>query len=167
MSNDFIQRQITGFIAPGTSTSTSNPNQFDQSASLWQVQDVYPSKIMKLDPGKFTSGSLIVPATVGSATVPMPQQYDSDLRLAVFIATTQTIKSVIVSPALATSTLVITAGTNQSGIFVFNQRVTSITLTNTGSVDAVVSYSTWEYPADLDSPSAWQSGVETIGTVST
>lgn len=167
MANEYVQRQITGFIAPGVSTSASNPNQFDQSAATWQIQDVYPSTVMKLDEGKYTSGSLTVVATSGSEVLPLPGSYLMARRLAVFIMSTATIKAITVSPAHATSTVMIIAGTNQSGVLVFNERVTSITLTNVGSSDAVVSYSTWEYPPDIDDPSAWQGGVETIGTVST
>jgi hypothetical protein len=167
MSYEFVQRQVTGFLAPGTSTSVSNPNQFDPSAYTWQVQDVYPSTVMKLDPGKYTCGTLTVAATSGTATVPLPGNYLTARRLAVFISSTATIKAVTVSPAHATSTVMVVAGTNQSGLLVFNERVTSITLSNVGATAATVSYSTWEYPADISDPDAWQGGVETIGTVST
>lgn len=165
--SEFVQRQISGFLVPGVSTSTSNPNQFDPSTYTWQIQDVYQSTIMKLDPGKYTTGTLTVANTSGSEALPLPGDYDSALRLAVFISSTKTIKAVTVSPAHATSTVMIVAGTNQSGLLIFNERVTSITLTNVGATDAVVSYSTWEYPADISAPSAWQDGVQTIGTVST
>ncbi len=164
MANEFAQRQITGFMGPGTALLA---NQYDPSAYLWQIQDVYPSKVMKLDPGKFTSGSLTIAATSGSDTLPLPGNYSSARRLAVFIASTQTIKCVTVSPAHATSTVMITAGSAQSGLLIFNERVTSITLSNAGSTAATVDYTTWEYPADITVAAAWQDGDQTIGTVAT
>ncbi len=160
MPNEFVQRLITGFMAPGDDT---HANQFDPSTYLWQVQDVYPSKVMKLDPGKYTTGSLSVAATSGTATLPLPGNYDSTKRLAVFISSDHTIKAVTVSPAHATSTAMITAGANQGGLLFFNERITSITLSNVGSTAAIVSFSTWEYPADLLDADSWQQGVQTVG----
>lgn len=164
MANEYVQRQITAFLGVGTGELLAN--QYDQSKNLWAVQDVYPSKVMKLTPGKYSSGTLSVASGGGTATVPLPGAYDNANRLAVFLAANNTVKAVTVSPAHATSTVMITAGAAQSGFYVFNERVTSITLTNAGSSTALVSFATWEYPADISAPSAWQGGVETIGTVS-
>ncbi len=163
MANEFVQRQLTGFMGPGADLL---PSQYAPSDYRWQIQDVYPSKIMKLDPGKYTAGTLTLAATSGSDTLPLPGNYDSANRLAVFISSDQTIKAVTVSPAHATSTVMITAGAAQSGLLFYVERVTSITLSNAGATAAVVSYSTWEYPADITVASAWQGGFETTGVAS-
>lgn len=170
MSNEFIQRQITGTVGIGDYTTMA---QFDPSKNVWSLNDVRPTTIMKIDPGKHSSGVLTIPATTGTATVPLPESYDTANRLAVFIFSNTIIKCVTVSPAHSTSSVLIkpSAASNanssneQRGILNWIGRVTSITLSNVQSVAATVQYMMWEYPTDISASTTWRSGAQTTGVI--
>jgi hypothetical protein len=162
---DFVQRQLAATLGPGSATTLA---QFAPSAALWSFRDVYPANILKLADGKHTTGD--IPLTITDPrTIPLPKDYDTANKLAVFISSTQTIKVVTVSPSTPTSTLLLRAGlaSDQRGFMSFVDRVTSITITNPQPVAAVVSFMVYEYPSDLTDPDNWRDGVETTGVVTT
>ena len=159
---EYVQRQITGSLCLGDASTLA---QFDPSRNLWSHLDVRPSTIMKLESGKHSSGTLTLPATTGSAVIPLPQDYDTAERCAVFIFSDLTVKVVTVSPAHSTSTGLIKAGAaaDQPGMMSWVGRVTSVTVSNANATAATVKYLVWEYPTDITDNDAWRDGAQTTG----
>lgn len=166
--SEFVQRQITGTLGVGAYTTMA---QFDPSKNLWSQTDVVPTTIMKIEDGKSSSGVLTIPATTGTATVPLPQSYDTARRLSVTIFSDKIIKVTTVSPAHTTSVGLIRPGagtaTDQKGMMSWVGRVTSITLANVQSAAATVTYMIWEYPSDIEDQDSWRSGSQTTGVITT
>jgi len=162
--SEYVQRQVSGTLCVGDYSTMA---QFDPSKNLWSQTDVVPTTIMKIGNGKTSSGVLTLPATTGTATVPLPQNYDTAQRLAVTIYSDKIIKVTTVSSAHTTSVGLIRPGASpdQKGMMSWVGRVTSITLANVQSTAATVTYMMWEYPEDIENQSAWRTGSQTTGVI--
>ncbi len=162
----YLQRQISAFIG---NSSYTDPVRYGIGDRIWASQDVYPAKIQILNDGDIMADEITF-AALGSGALPLPSGYTSAGRLSVFMRVSSTVKIVIVSPSVSTSTVLVKAGTatDSNGFFSFTGRVTSMTVTNpSATAAATVEYFAWEYPSDITVAAAWRDGAQTIGTAPT
>lgn len=158
----FIQRQFSGFLAVGEATDPVTV-----ASRAWELQDVYPSTILKLEPGKFSTTTVRIPADrADTQTVDLPSSYDVTQRLCFVLSTDQDLLIAVVSPDHPASSTVVYAPADQLGVYSVVETITSITITCIAGDDAFVSYFVFEYP-DLTSADSWRDGYQTLGVVST
>ncbi len=162
MANVFVQRQFSGTLAVGTVESLIRVGPDDMA---WQLTDVYPGQVLKLDPGKFSNTTIRIAADRAEThTVVLPSAYSAASRLCFTLASDQDLLIAVVSPDHPASSTVLYAPDDQVGVYSVVETVTSITLTNIGGDDAFVSYFCFEYP-DLTIAASWRDGDQVIGTV--
>jgi hypothetical protein len=159
----YIQRQLGAFLARGDVDAMSEAQQF-----AFRLRDARPSTILKVDDGKWTSQALTLNAS-DSYVVQLPSDYASANRLHGVFTVSQgggKVKAVVVSPELTgTSTQLIYSETGR-GLWVFQQRITSITLSLAAAQDdAVIEYFLFELP-DLADADSYRDGNRTLGYVS-
>lgn len=154
---NFVRRNLTACIVDGARKQVS-----DGTDVLWRTLDVKPSVALRIDDSKLTLNKFSLAAS-GSYVLQLPPGYSSAERLAVVLTVVGVVQAVIVSPAVSTSTQLIASIDGQAGILSFQERVTSITLSNpTASTTAYGEYCVFEIP-DLTSPDAYRDGTRTIG----
>ncbi len=157
--SSFILRQFGGFLATGDVTDPVTVALPDKD---WEQKDVYPSTILKLDTGKYSSTQVTV---YSNSTVDLPSSYDTANRLSFTLRTNQNLRVTVVSPVHADSVITVFVPADQYGFYSICERVTSIALDNVGDGEAAVEYFCFEYP-DLDAAASWRDGFQTLGTVS-
>lgn len=159
----YIQRQIAAFLARGDVDAMADATKFAS-----RIRDVRPSTILKLDDGKWSSQALTLNAS-DSYVVQLPSDYSSANKLHGVFTFSQgggKVKAVVVSPELTgTSTQLLYSETGR-GLWIFQQRVTSITLSLAAAQsDAILEYFLFEMP-DLADADSYRDGDRTLGYVS-
>lgn len=163
MANVFILRQFSGVLVD---RDTDNLKTVSIEGRIWETVDVYPSTILKLAPGKFSTSSDIVAADrVDTHTVILPSSYNVLSRLSFTLSTDQDLLITVVSPDHPNSSVVVYAPDGQDGTYSVVETITSINIQCINGTDANIEYFCFEYP-DLTSPDSWQSGNQTTGSVS-
>ncbi len=66
MANEYVQRQISGFI--GNSNET-NPAMYGIGDRFWSSQDIYPAKIQIIDDGNIMANEIVFAALASGAAV--------------------------------------------------------------------------------------------------
>ncbi len=161
---DYIQRQMAGFMAVGTST---DPVTYSLSSRVWDMRDCYPANILQIDSGLRISFETQIAAS-GSLLLPLPADYSDASKLFVCLRSNVLVKVVTVMPVAGTSTALLRPGaaTDQNGIHSFVARTTSITVSNPSATTATIQYVAFEYP-DLTASASWRDGYQTTGVFST
>lgn len=161
---EYIQRQIAGFLAIGTST---DPVTYPLSNRVWDMRDCYPANILQIEDGLKISFETQIAAS-GSLSLPLPPAYTDAEKLFVCLRSNLLVKVVSVLPVAGTSTALLRPGltSDQNGIHSFVSRCTSITVSNPSSTTATIQYVAFQYP-DLDSSASWRDGYQTTGVFST
>ena len=155
----YILRQFSALLAQG------NVAVDEFSLPVYQSYDVSPTIKPKLDAGK-NAGDYITIAASGSYTVQLPDEYTSAERLFVLISAAGIIRCVIVSPAHATSTILIKGeDSDRPGVYGCCERITSITLSNPTAAAVLVQVSLFELP-DLTLSSSFSNGPYAFNGVS-
>lgn len=161
----FVQRQISAFCGVG---SEADPINYSVAERSWAQQDIYPSKILKLADGKVENDTIAI-GPLGTAALPLPQDYDPARRLFAIIRSTETVKCSVTSAEPASDVLIRSgAAADQDGILSFiHLGVTSIVIYNPQAAATTIEFMFFEYPADITNPDAWRDGSLTTGTVTT
>ncbi len=160
----YIQRQFSGFLAPGTVTDSSTVS---VAAKEWEQQDVYPSTVLKVDTGKYSSTQATVLAWLAEThTVDLPSSYTPGTRMNFTLRTDQPLKITVTSPDHPASETMVYAPSGQYGFYSVVETITSIDIVNVSAYDAVIEYFCFEYP-DLDDAGSYRDGYQTLGVIST
>ncbi len=158
--SDYIRRQITTTIADGEVAAIE-----DAASISTRVRDVRQSTVLKIADDKTSDGDF--PLSFGeSAVLQLPVDYDASKKLHGIISCDNgTAKCVIVSPELTgTSTQLINSVSDNAGVLCFQQRITSITVSNPASSGTInIKYFLFELPDDLDSADSYKDGAQTVG----
>lgn len=157
-----VLRQLATHVVEGAVTDMATAPNYE-----FQFVDVHPRFILKLAAGKLVNDYTTLDASA-SFTIPLPNAYSSANRLFVMLRSNKTLKVTTVSPAHATSVVMLKAGAaaTQNGIYTFVDRVTSITLLNPQATVAKVEWFCFEYP-DITKASGWRDGDFALGYRST
>jgi hypothetical protein len=132
---------------------------------VYQNYDVQPYLKPKIEPGK-NIGAVITLAAAGTYLVQLPNDYDTENRLFVLISAQGVCRCVLVSPAHATSTILIKGESSaRPGIYSVCERVSSITLSNPTATAFDVQVSTYELP-DLSLSASFSNGPYAFNGVS-
>lgn len=160
----FLQRQIASWLATG-----NHPRMAEATVFPWRARDVRATLALVLGDGKVAGDSIRLD-NGDSFLVPLPNAYDSSNPLFAIIRASSIGKCVTVSPAHATSTVLI-KGTDSDaagaypGFLQWSGRVTSITLSNPQPSDPVLfDWLLFEVP-DLDEASSFRGGNAAFGYV--
>lgn len=160
----FVQRQYSGFVGDGSST---DPTTYSKQSRLWELQDVYPSKILKLADGLYIANQAqVAGASFQTYAVPLPGSYSSTNRLCFALKTDQNIKVSFTSPDNPASAVIVYAPSGQYGFYSCCQTVTSISIVVPGATAANISYVAYQLP-DLSLTGSWRDGYQTVGIVTT
>lgn len=156
----FIRRQISAMLARDDVDSLQEATSF-----AFRMRDVKPSTVLVVGDGKRSGQALSLDAG-DSYTIRLPIDYDSAEKLHGALITSGTIKAVVTSPELTgTSTQLITGSSTARGTWVFQQRITSIVISNPTSGVVLVEYELFELPADLADADSYRDGSRTTGTI--
>lgn len=156
----FIQRQISMMNAVGDIDDISEGMVFP-----FRLRDVRSSTILRIPPGLRTMQSLSLDAA-DTYTVQLPDDYtDAEILHGIFV-TNGVMKAVVTSPELTGTSTQLINGTEDDGrgSWVWQQRVTSIVLSNPTAATIQVEYMLFLLP-DLDVASSYRDGPRTIGYV--
>lgn len=160
----YVQRQFSGFLSIGTAT---DPVTVGLTSRAWELQDVYPSNILKLEPGLFSTTTARIDAALSTThTASLPSSYTSASRLSFTLRTDQNIRVSVVSPDHPDSVCLVYVPAGQFGFYSVVQTVTSIKIVNISASDATIEYCCFQYP-DLTSADSWRDGYQTLGVIST
>lgn len=156
----YVQRQLTMMLARGDVDTIGEADQFP-----FRLRDVRPSTILKLEPGLRCMQALSLDGG-DTYTVQLPDDYDSAEKLHGVFVTDGIMKAVVTSPELTGTSTQLIKGTEDDGrgTWVFQQRITSIVISNPTAAAINVEYMLFQLP-DLDEASSYRNGSRTIGYV--
>ncbi len=158
----YIQRQVSMMLARDDVSSMMEAEIFP-----FRQRDVKPSTILKIDPGLRCSQAFSL-AAAGTYTVQLPDDYDTAQKLHGIFITNGIILAVTTSPELTGTSSQLIKGTaaDGRGSWIFQQRITSIVLSNPTAATVLVEYMLFQIP-DLTVTASYRDGARTLGYVTT
>jgi hypothetical protein len=156
----FVRRQISMLLARGDVDSIQEAEGF-----AFRQRDVRPSTVLVIGDGKRSAQAFSLDAGE-SYTVQLPVDYDSAQRLCGSFVTNGIIKAVVTSAELTgTSTQLIKGSSTARGTLNFQERITSIVLSNPTASTVLIEYALYELPSDLSDADSYRSGTQTTGVL--
>ncbi len=160
----YLQRQFSGFLSAEAAT---DPVTVAYTDRLWELQDVYPSNILKFGAGLYSHTAARVDAALSTThTASLPSSYASTSRLSFTLRTDQNIRVTVVSPDHPDSVVLVYVPDGETGLYSVVETVTSIKIVNISDTDATIEYVCFQYP-DLTDADSWRDGYQTLGVIST
>lgn len=160
--SSFLFRQISMMLARGDVAAIADAETFP-----YRQRDVKPSTVLKIDSG-LRCGQALSLAAAGTYTVQLPDDYDTAQKLHGIFVTNGIIRAVTTSPELTGTSTQLIKGTaaDGRGTWTFQQRITSIVLSNPTAAVVLVEYMLFQLP-DLAVQESYRDGCRTIGYVTT